>query len=159
MTAKRILTRVAIATVLASGLAGAAAAAQPHAHNHGAAPTVVQRDDGKPWPTDTPLRTGMTEIRNAIAAALDRIHHGAFAPADFQALAAQLDQQIEYVTVNCRLPEDADAALHVVLGEIIDGIETMRGGPDRDGGAVQVVKALDLYAGAFDHAGWIPLTH
>lgn len=159
MTAKRILTRVAFAAVVASGLAGPVVAAEPQAHHHGASPAIVKLDDGKQWPTDTPLRTGMTEIRNAMAAALDRIHHGAFAPADFQALAAQLDQHIEYVTANCRLPEDADAALHVVLGEIVEGIETMRGGPERDRGAVQVVNALDLYAGAFDHAGWIPLTH
>lgn len=159
MKTKRIVGRAFLAAVLAAGLAGAAIAAGPHAHDHGAAPTTVKLDDGKRWPTDAPLRSGMTEMRSAIAASLDEIHGGTFTPAEYAALAAALELQIEYVTTNCRLPEDADAELHVVLGQIIDGIDAMRSDAGRDGGVMKIVEALDLYVGAFDHPGWTPLTH
>ena len=55
------------------------------------------------------------------------------------------------------LPEDADAQLHVVLEQIIDGVAEMKAG--RDKGAVKIVQALDMYGKYFNHTGWKPLPH
>lgn len=160
MNTSRFLGRAFLAGLLAAGLSGTAMAAEPHAHAGHAAPAAsLKLDNGMRWETDAPLRAGMIEIREAMAASLESIHAGAFAPTDYDALAARLEQQIDYVTTNCHLPEAADAELHVVLGQIIDGIDAMRGGPDRDQGAVKVVEALDLYAKGFDHPAWKPLSH
>ncbi len=67
--------------------------------------------------------------------------------------------QIDYVTANCKLPEEADHQLHVVLGQILDGIAVLKADKGRDQGAVKIVQALELYGAHFDHAGWKPLKH
>ena len=48
---------------------GNAIAADAHQHAAGE-PTKLVLDHGKKWPTDEPLRKGMTEIREALAAKL-----------------------------------------------------------------------------------------
>ena len=61
-------------------------------------------------------------------------------------------EQVDFVVANCKLPEEADAQLHVVLAEILEGVDTMRAGADRLGGARRVVRALEAYGRHFDHA-------
>ena len=58
------------------------------------------------------------------------------------------------MTAYCKLPEEADAQLHVVLAEILEGVDAMRVGPDRLGGARRVVRALEAYGRHFDHPNW-----
>jgi hypothetical protein len=67
--------------------------------------------------------------------------------------------QVDYVTANCQLPEEADHQLHVVLEQILDGIAAMKADTGQTQGAVQIVRALELYGTHFDHAGWQPLAH
>ena len=160
MSIRRNVVRAVAAAGVAMGLAGGALAAGEHAHpSHGAAVQELKLNDGKKWQTDAPLQKGMAEIRAAMAVSLDKIHHGAFSPAEFEALAARIDQQIEYITTNCRLPEDADAQLHLVLADVIDGIDAMKGEAERAEGAVRVVQALVAYGKHFEHPGWQPPAH
>ncbi|CAA7611339.1 conserved exported hypothetical protein [Candidatus Terasakiella magnetica] len=155
---------LAYATLAGSLMLGTAAmAADPHAHaaghdGHGEAGLTL--DHGKMWQTDAPLRAGMTEIRTAVATSLDPIHAGKFNPSDFDALAGRIEGQIDMITKSCHLPEQADAQLHIVLAQIIDGIGGMRGQSGaRIDGAVAVIKALDAYGRHFTHKGWQPITH
>ncbi len=147
--------------VIALGLAlGAPAlAAEPHAHGDKAAPVQLRLDHGKKWQTDDVLRRGMIEIRAAMAEALTPIHKNAFTPAQYDALAARIQKQIDYVVGNCKLPEAADQQLHLVLEQIIDGVAGMKAAKDRDRGAMKIVRALAQYGEYFDHAGWQPLEH
>ena len=133
---------------------GRRAATTPYSDDgHG---TVVQEprlDQGKRWPTDEPLRQGMSDIRASMATAFPQIHVGQFTSAQYGALAARIQEQVEHVVGNCRLPEEADAQLHVVLAEIVAGTEAMRSGSDRMGGAMRVIQAIE--AGRhFDHPDW-----
>lgn len=58
---------------------------------------------------------------------------------------------------NCELPADADAQLHILLEQILGGIEAMRSdAPLR--GAVEVAHALEAYGTYFEHEGWEPLS-
>lgn len=142
---------------LAFGLAlsGPAFAATEHAHGgHGAATIELTLDNGQKWPTDEALRRGMGEMRNAMETSLERIHAGQFTSTDYAALADRLQQQVDYVTANCKLPEEADAQLHIVLAEIIESIDTMRRETDRSQGALKTIAALDAYAEHFDHPNW-----
>jgi hypothetical protein len=59
------------------------------------------------------------------------------------------------VTANCKLPEEADAQLHIVLAEIIEGIDVIKTGADRLRGAMRVVLALEVYGRNFDHPDWM----
>jgi len=150
--------RIALAAGLAVGLAGGAMAAGEHSHD--AASTVtLTLDHGKKWTVDEPARHAMGEIRNAMAGALDAIHHDKYSAADYTALSGKVEEAVQYMVTNCKLAPEVDEQLHIVLGEIMEGADAMKGGKHAQDGAVKVVKALDAYGKHFEHAGWKPLEH
>ena len=145
-----------LTTVLALGLADPTMAATGHSHEGQGGPIELSLNHGSKWQTDEALRDGMAAARLAMADALDRIHDGHYGPDEYAALARTLEANVDDIVRNCRLPEEADAQLHIVLAAILDGIEAMRTGPDRVGGAVTIVSALDAYGSHFDHLGFEP---
>lgn len=154
-----LTTRLVMSGLMAFGLALTpigVVAAEPHAH---AATVEIKLDNGKKWPTDEALRRGMGEIRTAMSEALAPIHADKFSREAFDKLAGRVQGQIDYVTTNCKLPEEADHQLHVVLEQILDGIAIMKADKGRADGAVKIVQALELYGSHFSHAGWKPLKH
>lgn len=153
-------TKLFSVAALALGLAlsGPALAATEHAHGgHGGAALELTLNNGQKWPTDEALRRGMDEMRGAMTGSLGRIHAGQFTSADYVALAERLQQQVDFVTANCKLPEEADAQLHIVLAEILEGIDAMKDGQDRVQGALRTVLALEAYGRHFDHPDWTPV--
>ena len=160
----RILTRFSPALLglgLTLALGGVAFAAGPHSHAARADATLEhQLDHGRRWGPAPALRAGMARIRDAMGAALPRIHAGSMPPAEYAALADRVQMQVDYVVENCRLPEEADLQLHLVLAQILDGVAVMKNpDADRAEGAAMVVRALNAYGVAFDHADWSPLEH
>lgn len=145
-----------LAAVLALGLAGPTLAATGQSHEGQGGPIELTLDHGGKWQTDGALRDGMAATRRAMGDALDRIHDGRYSPDEYAALARTLETNVDTIVRNCRLPEEADAQLHIVLAAILDGIETMKTGPDRVGGAMTIVSALDAYGSHFDHPGFEP---
>lgn len=142
----------------------AAAAAQPGQHDHGATHQKIELNAGKRWATDEPLRKGMSEMRGQVAAALPAAHAGKLTPAQYEALGKELNTQVGDIVRNCKLEPKADAQLHIVIGQLADGIETLEGkrqGKERASGVVKVAQALNTYGTHFDHAGWqaIKLQH
>ena len=155
-----LTNKLLIPTVVALGLAlGAPALAEPHAHGDTAATVQLRLNNGKKWQTDDVLHRGMSEIRTAVAESLTPIHQHAFTPAQYDALAARIQAQIDYVVGNCKLHEEADQQLHLVLEQIINGVVEMKAATGRDQGAVKIVQALAQYGEYFDHAGWRPLVY
>jgi hypothetical protein len=155
MFTSKLLIRAVIALALCC--AGPGFAVEPHAHGDTAAAVKLQLNHGKKWQTDEALRRGMSEIRAAMAEALTPIHENVFTPAQYDALAARTQIQIDYVVSNCKLPEAADQQLHVVLEQIIDGVAEMKAATGRDQGAAKIVRALGQYGDYFNHAGWRPV--
>jgi hypothetical protein len=138
-----------------TSLAGGAFATPPHSDDgHSTAVQELSLDQGMRWPTDEPLRRGMSDIRAAMATAFPAIHMGQFSTAQYGSLAANIQERVDYIVGNCRLPEEADAQLHVVLVEIIDGAGAMRSGSDRLGGAMRIIQSLEAYGQHFDHRNW-----
>lgn len=147
-----------LAVVLALGTTAPVVAATGHSHDGQGGGTVqLSLDHGAKWQTDEALRRGMTAVRAEMAEVLDRMHHGRYGTDEYAALAGRVEAHVDDVVKNCRLPEAADAQLHVVLAEIIDGIEGMRKGPERVNGAARIVRALDAYGTHFDHPGFEPI--
>ncbi|CEG09711.1 hypothetical protein BN961_03141 [Afipia felis] len=145
----------ALALSLALSGSALAAAATEHAHGgHGGAALELTLNNGQKWPTDEALRRGMDEMRGAMTGSLGRIHAGQFTSADYVALAERLQKQVDFVTANCKLPEEADAQLHIVLAEILEGMDAMKAGSDRLQGALRTVVALEAYGRHFDHPNW-----
>jgi hypothetical protein len=150
---------VAMVTLgLAVGLSGIVSAAAPDRHDgHGAPAMELRLNNGQKWQTDAALRSGMTRIRAALDASLPLIHTGRFSAAEFSALADKVQEQVDYVVANCKLPEEADLQLHVALTQVLDGINAMRGPSGQEQGIVAIVRALNAYGDHFDHPEWKPL--
>ena len=82
-----MFTTRGFAAALALGLAlsGPASAATEHSHaSHGAAALQLTLNNGQKWPTDEPLRRGMSEMRSMLVTSLGRIHAGQFTSADYE---------------------------------------------------------------------------
>jgi len=155
-----------VAAGLALAAAGAPAAtaapsAAPDAHSHGhghASPPAPRPQAGRKWASDAPLREGMTRIRALVAPPLaGRSKMGAEESA---ALAARIEGEVGKIVANCKLPPQADAALHAILSELMAGTGAMAGrtpDADRAHGLAQVAAAVNDYGRSFEHPGFRPL--
>jgi hypothetical protein len=153
----------ALAVALAAALALSAsvfATTADHSHGgHVAAPAKLALDHGKKWATDAPLREGMNTIRAFVAAKLDAIHRSTFTPDEYKALGAAIERQVGNIVAQCKLPADADAMLHLVVADLLAGVDALQGKANGNvvDGAHQVVVAANNYGRYFNHPGWKPL--
>ena len=129
--------------------------ADEHAHMHGGGAAVTQMtlNAGQKWATDAPLREGMAAIRAAFDADHPAIHAGSETDAQYEALAATIEGAVNGIVANCHLPPAADANLHYVIADLLQGASLMRGkepGKSRHDGAALVHGALIAYGRHFD---------
>lgn len=130
------------------------------AHDHGHAEVAGKPlPAGQRWATDAPLRQGMSEIRDALASRLQRIHDDTLSNDQYKALAQTTETQIAHIVANCQLTPDADAALHGVIAKMAEAADAMsaKSKVSPREGAVLLADALDSYGRHFDHPGWKPL--
>ena len=142
---------------LASALPAAAQTAHEHQHT-GAAVANLQLDAGHKWATDASLRSGMAQIRAAFDTDHPAIHAGKETDAEYEALAARIESQVNDIVKNCKLPAAADANLHYVIADLLQGVSLMRGkdpAGTRHDGAALVHGALNAYGTYFDDPGWM----
>lgn len=147
-----------VAALLATPLTTLAATGN---HDHGgAAPQKMELNAGKKWAVDAPLRQGMDAIKSSTATILPAAHAGKASSADYDAFGKEVTAQVNYMIQNCKLEPKADAQLHVIIGNILVGVEQAEGkqkGKKRSSGVVKVVHALETYGKYFDHPGWKPV--
>jgi hypothetical protein len=135
-------------------------AQQDHAHAHaqaGAAVTRLELNAGAKGATDESLRTGMAAIRGAFDADHGAIHAGKESDAQYAALADRIERQVQTIVANCKLPADADANLHYIVADLLQGVSLMRGADpqrSRHDGAALVHGVLRAYPQYFDDANW-----
>lgn len=148
----------ALGVALALAFGGPAlASGDAHEHAHGAHEAKLVLDHGRKWPTDEPLREGMSAIRNAVAKDVKAIHANEAKPEQYRALAKKVEAEVAGIVQNCRLEPEADAQLHIVIAELLAGAEAMQGkeeGVKPRAGAERVAKALNAYGEHFAHEGW-----
>lgn len=139
----------------------AAPAAETGHHGHAAAThQQVTLNAGQKWHTDKPLRNGMSAIKGQVAAALPAAHEGKFSPAQYDSLGKNINMHVADIVRNCKLEPEADAQLHIVLGELTAGVEALEGkqGKEREAGLIKTAQALNTYGKYFDHPGWKPVS-
>lgn len=163
MQLRKLLATLAGLTLLAAApiLALAQHDQQHGMHGSGGAVAQLQLKDGQKWQTDASLRLGMASIRAAFDADHPAIHAGKQSDAQYAALATRIDQQVKSIVANCRLPADADANLHFVVADLLQGVALMRGedpARSRHDGAALVHGALQAYGRYFDDPAWKPDT-
>ena len=148
------------ATLLALVTTTAARAQHEHEHMHepGAAAIAQLKLDGdRKWPTDASLRSGMAAIHAAFETDHPAIHAGKETDAQYEALASGIEQQVNSIVANCKLPPAADANLHYVVADLLQGVSVMRGQDakrTRHDGAALVHGALNAYGKYFDDPEW-----
>jgi hypothetical protein len=162
-TAARPSFLVILLAAAALALASAAVRAQhEHGHDHEAATAAIANlklDGGEKWPTDASLRKGMVEVRAAFEADHPAIHAGKETDAQYEALAGRIEAQVNSIVANCKLPPAADANLHYVIADLLQGVGLMRGQDPkrtRHDGAALVHGALRAYGQFFDDPNWKP---
>jgi hypothetical protein len=119
----------------------------------------LKLDGAKKWATDASLRSGMAAIHTAFAADHPAIHAGTATDAQYDALAASIETQVNAIVANCKLPPAADANLHYVVADLMQGVSLMRGKDPqrtRHDGAALVHGALRAYPKYFDDPDWQP---
>jgi hypothetical protein len=135
-----------------------AAAQTTHEHQHAAAAVAnLELDAGRKWATDASLRSGMAAIRSAFDADHAAIHASKETDAQYEALAARIESQVNDIVENCKLPPAADANLHYVIADLLRGVSLMRGkdpARTRHDGAALVHGALIAYGKYFDDPDW-----
>lgn len=165
MRCRTIRTRIAghlAAAALALGFWTLAPAQEPHTHSPDAGVHGLALDAGQRWSTDEHLRKAMGTIRDGMNAALQDIHRDRLAAAKYDALAEMANAEVSYMVSNCKLEPKADAQLHLLIAELLEGADAMAGKRaqvKRQRGAVTVIGALEKYRTYFDDPAWKPLAH
>lgn len=159
MLARRTLAGALLALSVALIPAGDAFAKTDHHHGASATPLQLTLDKGSKWQTDAPLRKGMDAIRVALEGALPAVHRGGFAPQAYADLARILEKAVDGIVADCKLPEAADAQLHIILTHILDGTGMMKDASGQKSGIVKTIEAVNAYGEHFDHPGWRKLPH
>jgi hypothetical protein len=98
----------------------------------------------------------MSRIRTEMAASQPGNQGEKVSLQQYQAMANKVNEQVAFMMQNCKLDKDADAMLHLVLADIIAGVDAMAGQNwgDARQGAKKVKHALENYATYFNHPGW-----
>jgi hypothetical protein len=159
---KQTLIPLLFAGILSLATAQAMAKDDAHHHHDGGTSAGLSLNNGAKWKTDAPLRQGMKNIRNVLEPQLPAIHNNKLKPAQYQALARAINDELSAIVMSCKLDKDADAMLHLVLADITEGVDALAGKNKQVGrhdGAVKVYKGLENYKTYFDHPNWQPMTH
>ncbi len=142
-----------------------AALAATDAHDHGkSSPHKLELNAGKKWGTDDALRQAMSTIHTSVSQILPTAHSGKAKVADYEAFSKDVTAQVAYIVENCKLDPQADAQLHIIVADIMSGVEAAEGKEgekQRASGVVKIAQASNAYGKHFDHAGWkaIQLPH
>lgn len=144
-----VLSTASLATRADHHLTSATKTHGAHDAHDAAHDTTVARPDGAQWPTDEPLRTGMSRIQAAVersttAPPLSR--EGSLT------LARTIEQNVTYIIEHCKLPPEADTALHVLLARILTATDQLKKDASPNAAVAQILGALHDYRDAFDHS-------
>lgn len=142
---------IAFGFLLLASLPASLALAQQHAQHASAASTSavpVQR-----YATDATLREQMRGIRGNVLA-LEHRSHGHITSEVATQLADQITGHVNTIIVNCKLPPDADAALHGIIGPLLQNASALKADPGRNDAVAAMRKAIEQYARTFDDPGF-----
>lgn len=113
--------------------------------------------DGQRWATDAPLRLGMQRIRDAVARQVKADDAASLPPAQAEALAATVRENVTYLMQNCQLAPAPDATLHLIVNDLMAGASLLTTEGQSAAGIAKLTQALRAYPTAFDHPDWHPL--
>src|SRR5688572_27129856 len=119
----RTLIRALVLAI--AGVATMPAWAQDHSQHHKTAP---EDPATARYPSDEPLRQGMRNIRAAVEG-LGHYESGHGTPAEAVRLAGEVEANVRFIIANCKLPPEADAALHSIIVPLMQNAGTLKKDP------------------------------
>jgi len=161
MNIKSGFTKFATITgmVLSMATVPALAAESSDSHDHGHGATELRLNNGSKWAIDAPLSLAMGNIRNAMDKEIDAIHSNQLAEEKYAALSKNINSEVAYMVENCELEPEADAQLHLIINDLVEGSTMMENKPSAQDGAVRVIGAIGDYATYFDDPNFKPMKH
>lgn len=108
-------------------------------------------NEGKKWETDAHLRKGMQSINDVVKKSEKAFEDKTLTQKEGETLASNINKELMYMVENCELQPKADASLHVIIGEMMQGIGELSKIPNSEGGLPRIKKALKQYPKFFDH--------
>lgn len=122
-----------------------------HGHNDHAGAHKLELDDGERWSTDTHLRSGMSRIHERVKPAFAAYQEGDFDSAQGKEIAELIRKEVNTLIEKCNLEPEADAMLHVVIGDMMGAASEMESDPESEDGMPKLVAVLHAYSEHFDH--------
>ncbi|RFF33022.1 hypothetical protein [Wenzhouxiangella sediminis] len=152
-------TNVLLAVLITLGLSGVAGAQQGkheqgHHEMHASGELQLQRPESGKWASDESLRQGMSELEAAFGPAHAAYRNDAFDAEQAAGLADTIEQKVNFMFANCRLPADADAELHKLLAASLDAARMLRESDEPHRGLHRLHRVLQAYPEHFEHPGW-----
>ena len=129
-----------------------------HTHEHDGQ-SELKLNHNKKWQIDNSLHIGMNGIKKEIMMNLDAIHYDKFSQKQYITIARKIDSQLSYLFKNCKLPPQADAQLHILLANIMQGSELMKSSEAPKQGAIKIIQSLNDYPQYFNDPAWQGLKH
>lgn len=131
------------------------AAEDVHQHAHGDhAQAGLTLNQGEKWPSDAALREGMQRINEVVTRHEQAFHQGVLTRDQAKQLAGHIEEQVAFLIANCKLVPQADATLHGLIGQMLQGAEDLSKDPLSSDGLPRVRAALVQYPDYFEHPGW-----
>lgn len=126
-------------------------APEEHAGHSKPAPAVPV--PAQPWNADASLREGMRRIHNAVED-LRRYELGQMDRTSALARVASIQDAGAFIFTHCKLPPDADAALHSILVPLLGAAQTLSDDPQDTAAVATMRDAAAGYPQYFDDPGW-----
>ncbi|MGN6707039.1 MAG: DnrO protein [Rhodanobacter sp.] len=133
--------------LLLTSLPPCIALAQQHAHR--ASTPTTSAVPAQRYTTDATLREQMRAIRENVVT-LEHRGSGDISKELAAQLADQITGHVNTIIVNCKLPPDADTALHDIIGPLLQNASALKADPGRKDAIARMRAALDQYAHTFD---------
>lgn len=156
---KTFLSVVAIAFTLSAW--SLQANAQSDAHDHGATHAHdahggvgLSLNNGQQWETDEALRHGMLDVRAAVAMMTPAFEAGQLNKVQALQLSEAVHSSINTMIEQCKLAPEADANLHGILAQLLQGSAALEAAPLSSEGLPALREALESYGHYFNHEGW-----
>jgi hypothetical protein len=143
--------RIQIAVFMATSLAGSPPLALAHAHEHAAAPAKAAPATAPRFAADANLRKEMQGVRAAVDA-LDHYEHGHMGPDQAVILATKIEGHVNAIIAKCKLPPDADAALHSIIVPLLRNAGALKKNPTDLSPIAPMREALANYDRQFQSA-------
>ncbi len=157
LTIKTLVPTAMLGLLLVAGSGHGAGAADPEHdhHDHATQETGgLVLNEGQRWATDAALREGMERVRATFVEALPAYQRGEFSPEAATEAARAIEDHVAFLVENCKLEPAADAVLHVLVAELLQGAAGLRQAPQSGEGLPRIHGVLRDYPRYFDHPGW-----